>query len=60
MISPMEPMLAVAPMDLKLLKGNLSPSLNRLTSLTSHRWDPATGLGTPNYPKMKELFLSLP
>ncbi|MCJ1355544.1 MAG: hypothetical protein MMC33_005536 [Icmadophila ericetorum] len=23
-------------------------------------WDPATGLGTPNYPKMLELFLSLP
>ncbi|KAJ6179418.1 hypothetical protein N7519_009879 [Penicillium mononematosum] len=23
-------------------------------------WDPATGLGTPNYPKLKELFLSLP
>jgi len=23
-------------------------------------WDPATGLGTPNYPKMKDLFLSLP
>ncbi|KAJ5231615.1 Aorsin [Penicillium citrinum] len=23
-------------------------------------WDPATGLGTPNYPKMKDFFLSLP
>ncbi|KAJ6000713.1 Aorsin [Penicillium waksmanii] len=23
-------------------------------------WDPATGLGTPNYPKMKKFFLSLP
>ncbi|KAL1302495.1 hypothetical protein AAFC00_002885 [Neodothiora populina] len=23
-------------------------------------WDPVTGLGTPNYPKMKSLFLSLP
>ena len=23
-------------------------------------WDPVTGLGTPNFPKMKELFLSLP
>ncbi|KAI1327012.1 peptidase S8/S53 domain-containing protein [Xylariaceae sp. FL0255] len=23
-------------------------------------WDPATGLGTPNYPKMLELFMSLP
>jgi tripeptidyl-peptidase-1 len=23
-------------------------------------WDPVTGLGTPNYPRMLELFLSLP
>jgi len=23
-------------------------------------WDAVTGLGTPNYPKMKTLFLSLP
>ena len=23
-------------------------------------WDPVTGLGTPNYPKMLKLFLSLP
>jgi tripeptidyl-peptidase-1 len=23
-------------------------------------WDPATGLGTPNYPKMLKLFMSLP
>ncbi|KUM56310.1 hypothetical protein ACN42_g10903 [Penicillium freii] len=23
-------------------------------------WDPATGLGTPNYPELKKLFLSLP
>ncbi|GAB7355963.1 hypothetical protein MBLNU459_g6595t1 [Dothideomycetes sp. NU459] len=23
-------------------------------------WDPVTGLGTPNYPRMKELWLSLP
>jgi subtilase family serine protease len=26
----------------------------------STRWDPATGLGTPNFPKMLELFLALP
>ncbi|CZS98426.1 related to serine protease [Rhynchosporium agropyri] len=25
-----------------------------------HGWDAATGLGTPNYPKMKALFMSLP
>jgi len=23
-------------------------------------WDPLTGLGTPNYPAMEKLFLSLP
>ena len=23
-------------------------------------WDPVTGLGTPNYPKMRDVFLSLP
>jgi len=23
-------------------------------------WDPVTGLGTPNFPKMLEVFLSLP
>ncbi len=23
-------------------------------------WDPVTGLGTPNYPQMEALFLSLP
>lgn len=28
--------------------------------LICNRWDPATGLGTANYPEMKSLFLSLP
>jgi tripeptidyl-peptidase-1 len=28
--------------------------------LMCDRWDPVTGLGTANYPKMKSLFLSLP
>lgn len=23
-------------------------------------WDPATGLGTPDFPKMKKLFMDLP
>jgi tripeptidyl-peptidase-1 len=25
-----------------------------------NRWDPVTGLGSPNYPKMLDLFLRLP
>ena len=27
---------------------------------TAQGWDPVTGLGTPNYPLMRELFLALP
>lgn len=27
---------------------------------TAPGWDPVTGLGTPDYPKMLELFMSLP
>jgi hypothetical protein len=26
----------------------------------AYRWDPATGLGTPNYPKLKNLYMHLP
>lgn len=28
--------------------------------LTAPGWDPVTGLGTPDYPKMLDFFLSLP
>lgn len=28
--------------------------------LTAPGWDPVTGLGTPDYPKMLDYFLSLP
>jgi hypothetical protein len=28
--------------------------------LIKYRWDPVTGLGTPNFPKMLEYYLSLP
>ena len=34
---------------------NSAPAFNATTA-----WDPVTGLGTPNYPKMSELFMSLP
>ena len=37
---------------------------NQYTNVTGFRcapgWDPVTGLGTPNYPKLLDLFLSLP
>lgn len=32
----------------------------KLTVRMYYRWDPATGLGTPNYPKMLDLFMDLP
>jgi len=35
------------------------PSL-RLLANACLGWDPVTGLGTPNYPKMLKLFMSLP
>lgn len=57
----MELILDVAPKVSMLLKGTVSlysfPCIH--TNLHT-RWDPVTGLGTPNYPKMLELFLSLP
>lgn len=28
--------------------------------LTAAGWDPVTGLGTPDYPKMLDFFLNLP
>jgi tripeptidyl-peptidase-1 len=28
--------------------------------LTDNSWDPVTGLGTPNFPKMLEYYLGLP
>jgi hypothetical protein len=34
-------------------------SFNTIVTYTS-RWDPVTGLGTPNYPKMLAYYLSLP
>lgn len=32
----------------------------RAAFYASKGWDPVTGLGTPNYPKMRDVFLSLP
>ena len=56
--------------DSKLSLGMISsfariPGAKDIKLLTFHllnidRWDPVTGLGTPNYPKMLDLFMSLP
>ncbi|OPB46007.1 protease s8 tripeptidyl peptidase [Trichoderma guizhouense] len=37
-----------------------NPGCGTLGFNATKGWDPVTGLGTPNYPKMLELFLSLP
>ena len=37
-----------------------NPGCGTLGFEAASGWDPVTGLGTPNYPKMLELFLSLP
>ncbi|EFW99720.1 protease s8 tripeptidyl peptidase [Grosmannia clavigera kw1407] len=42
-----------------ITKGD-NPGCGTLGFSASVGWDPVTGLGTPNYPKMLELFLSLP
>jgi hypothetical protein len=60
MISPMVQMLDVALMGSVLLRGKCGHLVWLDVANNAHRWDPATGLGTPNYPKLKKLFLSLP
>lgn len=37
-----------------------NPGCNTTGFAASVGWDPVTGLGTPNYPKMLEFFLQLP
>ncbi|KUJ15281.1 putative protease S8 tripeptidyl peptidase I [Mollisia scopiformis] len=37
-----------------------NPNCGSVGFQTSKGWDPVTGLGTPNYPRMLEYFLSLP
>lgn len=61
----MAPTLDAAPTDSVLLQGEspVTPKTSRPQgemANNGHRWDPASGLGTPNYPKLKELFMSLP
>jgi len=56
----MAPMLAAALRDSLLLRGTFMHVYSVNPNSHMNRWDPATGLGTPNYPKMKELFLALP
>jgi hypothetical protein len=38
----------------------IDPNCGSVGFQASKGWDPVTGLGTPNYPRMLEYFLSLP
>ncbi|BDD60315.1 hypothetical protein MPDQ_004698 [Monascus purpureus] len=48
------------PSMLNDVTGGSNPGCNTKGFSASPGWDPVTGLGTPNYPKMLEYFLSLP
>lgn len=66
MILPMVPMLDAAPTGSVRLRGESTVNPGYLFRLQDemangfHRWDPASGLGTPNYPRLQRLFMSLP
>ncbi|KAH8671471.1 putative protease S8 tripeptidyl peptidase I [Xylariales sp. PMI_506] len=54
------PVLYEHPEVLNDITNGTNPGCDTLGFSAVPGWDPVTGLGTPNYPKMLELFLSLP
>lgn len=48
------------PLDLLFLYYRASIYGAMLTIGEQNRWDPVTGLGTPNFPKLLDVFLNLP
>ncbi|KAI9711335.1 MAG: hypothetical protein M1820_002322 [Bogoriella megaspora] len=54
------PALYAHPEVLNDIKNGSNPGCNTNGFDAVEGWDPLTGLGTPNYPKMLDLFLSLP
>ncbi|KAI1331621.1 putative protease S8 tripeptidyl peptidase I [Xylariaceae sp. FL0255] len=54
------PVLYEHPEVLNDITNGTNPGCNTVGFSAVKGWDPVTGLGTPNYPKMLELFLSLP
>ncbi|KAL6894985.1 peptidase S8/S53 domain-containing protein [Trichoderma evansii] len=54
------PTLYANPGVLNDITNGTNPGCGTLGFSAGKGWDPVTGLGTPNYPKMLELFLSLP
>lgn len=53
------PTLYANPQVLHDITSGTNPGCNTTGFSASAGWDPVTGLGTPNYPKMLELFMSL-
>ncbi|KAF2101778.1 subtilisin-like protein [Rhizodiscina lignyota] len=54
------PVLYAHPEVLNDIKNGSNPGCNTNGFTAVDGWDPLTGLGTPNFPKMLELFLRLP
>ncbi|KAH6604060.1 protease s8 tripeptidyl peptidase [Trichoderma cornu-damae] len=54
------PVLYSNPRVLNDITNGTNPGCGTLGFNATKGWDPVTGLGTPNYPKMLELFLRLP
>lgn len=42
------------------IKNGTNPGCGTVGFSAVKGWDPLTGLGTPDYPSMKKLFMSLP
>ncbi|KAK4547340.1 hypothetical protein LTR36_000996 [Oleoguttula mirabilis] len=56
----LNPTLYAHPEILNDITNGTNPGCGTLGFSAVKGWDPVTGLGTPNYPKMLELFMSLP
>lgn len=54
------PVLYAHPEVLNDITNGTNPGCGTKGFSASKGWDPATGLGTPNYPRMLDLFMSLP
>ena len=54
------PVLYANPWALNDIKNGSNPNCGTAGFDAVEGWDPVTGLGTPNYPKLLEVFMNLP